>query len=324
MVEIDKKDRKILYQLDLNSRKSNTQIGKKVELTKDVVSYRIKKMQEEGIIKKFWTAIDTFNLGYNVFRIYINFQDVDSQIKNKIIDHFVNCGNTWAVISCTEPVDLDVVIWVDNIYKFYNFWSKTLDNFGRYFAKKTISVLVHASAFKKTFLLEEKKPDKRKYYDLKCTGRTNKIDKTDYGILNDLAMDARTSLVNLAEKYNCSSQKIKYRIKKLIDKDIIKAFRVDVDISKFSLQKFAIDINLKDHSKRRDIINYLKGKDYLEYIDTAIGWSDLEIEVIVENMDQLIDIMEKVDSKFPGAIRKQNFFVTKKYHKERWLPEFKI
>ena len=61
--KIDLKDRKILYELDLDCRQSNTQIGKKVGLTRDVVAYRIKRMEEEGVITNFWTAINTFKLG---------------------------------------------------------------------------------------------------------------------------------------------------------------------------------------------------------------------------------------------------------------------
>ena len=48
--KLDLKDRKILYQLELNCRQSNTQIGKKVGLSKDVITYRIKRMEEKGII----------------------------------------------------------------------------------------------------------------------------------------------------------------------------------------------------------------------------------------------------------------------------------
>jgi len=50
MADLDLKDRKILYELDLNCRQSNTQIGKKVGLSRKVVEYRIKKMEEEGVI----------------------------------------------------------------------------------------------------------------------------------------------------------------------------------------------------------------------------------------------------------------------------------
>ena len=68
MVKIDLKDRKILYELDLNSRQSLTAIGKKVGLKKDVVSYRIKKLEDEGIIKNYYAFIDTlfiFSISYN-------------------------------------------------------------------------------------------------------------------------------------------------------------------------------------------------------------------------------------------------------------------
>ena len=87
MVDIDLKDRKILYHLDLNCRQSNAQIGKKVGLSKEVVNYRIKKMEEEGIIKNYWTAINSFKLGYQVFRIYIKFQNVTEKKKQEIIDY---------------------------------------------------------------------------------------------------------------------------------------------------------------------------------------------------------------------------------------------
>src|SRR4030042_4038990 len=112
MVDIDLKDRKILYELDLNCRQSNTQIGKKVGLKKDVVSYRIKRMQDEGIIRNFLTAINTFKLGYQVYRIYINFQYVNSQIKERIIQHFIDYKNAWAVISLKAEIDFDVIVWV--------------------------------------------------------------------------------------------------------------------------------------------------------------------------------------------------------------------
>ena len=60
IVQLDLKDRKNLYHLDLNCRQSNTQIGKKAGLSRQVVEYRIKRMEEEGIIKGYWTNIDAY------------------------------------------------------------------------------------------------------------------------------------------------------------------------------------------------------------------------------------------------------------------------
>ena len=325
MMTIDLKDRKILYELDLDCRQSNTQIGKKVGLKKDIVSYRIKRMQDEDIIKNFWTAINTFRLGYQVYRVYINFQYVSSQIKEKIIQHFINYKYVWAVISLKAEIDFDVIVWVKDIYEFYQFWNKTLDEFEDYFAKVTISVYVEAFNYKKSYLLpNHHEKEDRLLYKINCSGKPVEIDKIDYALLNELAVNARTPLIDLAEKLKCSSQTINYRLNNLIKNGVITAFRVNVDSKKFGLQHYKLDIYLKDHKQRNAIWNYLKEQPYCDTLNVAIGWCDLEFELIVENVDQLGKIMDELYSKYPNAIKKQVFWIAEKVHKERWLPELEF
>jgi DNA-binding Lrp family transcriptional regulator len=87
MEKIDLKDRKILYELDIDSRQSFRSIGKKIGLSKDVVASRVKRLQEKGIIKNFFTVIDSSKLGYTSFRFYLTFQRTTPEIKKEIIDH---------------------------------------------------------------------------------------------------------------------------------------------------------------------------------------------------------------------------------------------
>ena len=89
MTKIDIKDKEILYQLDLNSRQSFSQLGKKVGIHKDVASYRVKRLQEWGIIKNFYTCIDTSKLGYIRFRFYLCYECSTKDLKKKIIKHFI-------------------------------------------------------------------------------------------------------------------------------------------------------------------------------------------------------------------------------------------
>ena len=158
-------------------------------------------------------------------------------------------------------------------------------------------------------------------YETTCDGKTVAIDEIDYQLLNEIAVNARAPLIELAEKLNCSSQAVNYRLKNLIKKGVIQAFRVNVDLSKFGLQHFKVDIYLKEHKQRNCLIDYLEGKSYLECLNVAVGWSDLEPEIIVENLDKLIQIMDEIDAKFPNTIRKQSFLKSITVHKERWLPE---
>jgi len=323
MEKIDLKDRKILYYLDLNCRQSNNQIGRKVGLSKEVVNYRIKRMQDLGIIKCFWTAINSLKLGYYAFRIYINFLDVSPEIKNEIIGYFKNYKNVWTLQSAKGPVDLSAVIWANDIYNFNQFWDITLDKYGNYFEKYSVSILTQVNCLKRTYLISDGY-DKlnREFYTINCIGQPVKIDNLDYQLLNEIADDARISLLKLAQKLNSSSQTINYRIKKLIKKGIILAFRVDIDISQLGLQNCMIDIYLKDHTKEKKIEEYLKGNPYVGYImDMTIGWCDLNFELLVKNFNSLTKIIDEIDKRFPGAIRKTNFWMARMVHKERWLPE---
>jgi DNA-binding Lrp family transcriptional regulator len=323
MEKFDLKDKKILYQLDLNCRQSNTQIGKKVGLSKEVVHYRIKRLEETGIIKGYWTAINSLKLGYYAFRIYINFLDVSAEMKNDIIKYFENYRNVWTLQSAKGPIDFEAILWTNDIFKFNQFWNKTLDKYGNFFEHYTVSILTQVTCLKKSYLLsEDKNTINSEFYSISCSGDPVLIDELDYHLLNEIATNARIPLIQLAEKFDTSSQTINYKIKNLIKKEIILAFRVDVDISKLNLQNCMIDIYLKDHNKGNKIKEYLKSNPYIQNImDMTIGWCDLNFELVVRDINSLTQIMDDIDNKFSGAIRKTNFWMAKKFHKVRWLPE---
>ena len=154
MVDLDLKDRKILYQLDLNCRQSNAQIGKKVGLSRKVVEYRIKKMEEEGIIKGYYTCVDAYKLGYYFYRFYINFQYVSSDLKKEIIDYFVNYNYISTIGTTNNLYDLIAVIWVNNINEFYNFWEKTLVKYGNYFSEQKFSLYIKGYGYPSSILIE--------------------------------------------------------------------------------------------------------------------------------------------------------------------------
>jgi len=111
-VKLDLKDRKILYQLDLNARQSSGQIAKKVGLSKEVVGYRIKKLEKDGVIKSYYTIIDTSKLGYFSFRIYIKLMGTTPEVEEKIIKYLVNDKDTFFIVDVDGPFDIACGVWV--------------------------------------------------------------------------------------------------------------------------------------------------------------------------------------------------------------------
>ena len=325
MDKIDLKDRKILYQLDLNCRQSNSQIGKKVGLGRNVVAYRINKMQDEGIIDYFWTVIDTFKLGYNVFRLYLKIQDISKEKKQSLIEELKEYKNMWSLSSSAGSHDIGCVIWINDCYDFYHFLERIFNKYGKYISKKTISVYIQADEYEKTYLLSNKiKNIKRKKFSINCKSKKIKIDKLDYEILEILSLNARIPLIDIAKKLDTSSQTVNYRIDNLQKLGIIKGFRVEIDITKLGLQYFDIRVDLQDYSFRKKIIDYLTSNPYFKCLNTAVGYKDLEVEFVTKNLDDIMTIMDDLNDEFPNVIRDYHFFKYRVTHKECWLPKMEF
>ncbi len=322
MDRLDIADRRILYQLDLNSRQSLTQIGKKVRLKKHVVSYRIKRMQEDGIITEFWTQIDSYKLGYIVFRFYLVYQYMTPEIESDLIAFLVKDKRTWVVESIIGKYDLGVFLWVRNIRDFYQFWERLLDRFGDYFAEKIFSIYVQGLSYPCSYLLGEEFVEKdREKGEITGGGSEVKVDEYDLRLLNLVALDARMSLVAMAKELGCSTQMVTSRLKRLRQQNVIQSFRVGYDLAKLGLKPFKVDVQLQEHTQRKEIIEYIKHHPHLVFIGTSAGVSDLELEFDFADSDDIHRVMKDIKERFPQAVRKYDYFIVGEVHKLRFLPE---
>jgi Lrp/AsnC family transcriptional regulator, leucine-responsive regulatory protein len=322
MENVDLKDRRILYELDKNSRESFTQIGKRVGLHKNVVNYRIKRMQDKGIITNFYTVIDTFKLGYNSLRFYIVYQNITPAVRNEIINHFVNNKLTWWVGSFEGEYDLAVVVWIKDLHEFFMFWEKTLKIYQKYFKKQVFCLYCQLRLFRHTFLMKEdyKKTDREKF-EITGGGRKVQTDEIDFKILSRIAKDARYPTVQIAEKLGISVDTVIQRMKRLEKLDVIQAFRVNIDYSKLGYHLFKVNITLNNYSERGKIIKYIRYNPHLIMIDKSIGYYDLELDFLLKDLNHLRTIMDDLSDQFPGFLNSYNFVHDPIKHKMVYLPE---
>ncbi len=70
-IQFDEADLRILAELVNNSKSSFVEIGQKLLIHPNVVAYRVKRMEQAGIIKRYTTILDLEKLGLNE-QIYIS------------------------------------------------------------------------------------------------------------------------------------------------------------------------------------------------------------------------------------------------------------
>jgi len=319
MEKLDLKDKKILYQLDLNSRQSLSKIGKKVKLPKNVVAYRINRLKQIGIIKNFYTVVDASKLGYISLRLYVAFQYTTPLIEKEIIDYFTKNKYTYWVGSREGEYDLTIITWVKNVNEFYSFWESALKKYRDNIQNEKLSLYVVLFHYRYSYLINDSKD--RAKFEITGGGKEVSVDELDFQILKIIAPNARINITEIAEKLNSTPTIINYRIKKLVKFGIIQGFRVNIDFSKLGYHYFKVDVYLKDYNRRNEIMDYIKFNPNLIYINQTVGFADLEMEFHVESLEKLHEIIKDLVVKFSTVIKNCKYFNISKVHKLHYMPE---
>jgi len=321
MIKFDEKDRKILFELDTNSRQSIQQISRNVDFHKNAVRYRIKRLEKLGVIKNYYTVIDSHKLGYMVIKLYTKYQNITSKIQKEIIKYFTLNKKTWVVYSIAGAFDLDVIFWVKSLDEFSSFWEKTLERYGTYFKAPKLFFQMQEMSFKPLYLINTNKRQDKEPFELSGGTSNISLDTLDYQLLHLIASNARIPLIDMVKRLNVSSNIVRYRLKKLRKSQVIQGFRTNIDITKLGYMSLKADLFLNTYEDRFQIINHLKSNPYVVCIMNSLGYSHLEIEFNIKDINHFYDIMKDLMDTFPTVINSYQYFSIIENHKLCWMPE---
>ncbi|MEK6927501.1 MAG: Lrp/AsnC family transcriptional regulator [Nanoarchaeota archaeon] len=317
-LKLDLKDKKILYQLDINSRQSNTKIAKKVGLSKDIVNYRIKKLEDQGLIKGYYSIIDFYKLGYFSIRVYLKLISTSPEKEKEIFEYLIKDKTTLYVNKIDGLFDIGIGTYVKNIYEFEEFYNNFKEQFKKYLGKEQISIFTKVSHFHRAYLLEKKLDNE----DSEIAGSKIQIktDDTDLKILRLLAKNARIELVEISEKLKIPMTTIAFRIKQLEKKKVILAYRFLFDFQKYGYEYYKVDLSLDNISRLKELSAYAHTHPNILYIDQTIGGSDFEFDIEIKNKEDFLKIIDELKEKFP-EIREWSYFTVREYKKVLYFPE---
>lgn len=323
MDKLDKKDKKLLFELDTNSRQSIQQLSKKIGLSKDAIQYRINKYIKEGIIEAFRATIDTGKLGLTGFRVLVKFHRTSPQKESQIIQHLLkNKHLVWAV---RAEGKWDLVLWFPykKIQDFNNdVWTKLLGKFGKYISKKEFSISSKIIYFSRDFLIE--KENSKKTLQVPITSLPIKVtlDNKDLEILKILTKNARSSIVNISKKINLTTKTTLNKIRKLEKQEVIVAYRTSFNMNKLGYNHYKLDINIfnPENKKIEEIKEFVIGQKNLLYWNELIGGKDIEIDMQTKTRQELTEFINKFKEKFGNIIKNYEILMYYKTLTERYFP----
>src|SRR3989344_2167023 len=87
LFKLDQKDKKILAALDLNARESNSVIAKQLQLSKNIINYRINQLEQQKIIKSYKTIIDFSKIPLTYVRVYLDLYEFHPEKEDELVQY---------------------------------------------------------------------------------------------------------------------------------------------------------------------------------------------------------------------------------------------
>ncbi len=318
-LKLDKKDSKILYYLDINSRQTLSQLAKKVGLSKQAVDYRIRNLVSRGVVSQFYAVINFSKLGYTHYKLYLKFQNVNPEREKRIITYWVNSKSSIWVASCHGRWDMAVSLLCRDVNVLGDVLTDFLNKYAKFILEKNILITQISPIFTKTYLTEQK--EKREFTLGGEIGRY-KPDDVEKKILSVLAVDARTPLLNLMKRTALTRPVVSYRLKKLAKDNVISSYRVMINLNRIGYSLYKVLLRLQNLSSQKEnefsyfIKQHPNGVQFLR----LLGSWDVELEFEVRDEEHLHRILMDVRNRFSDIIRDYDTLLIYREHKLNYFP----
>lgn len=303
MIEkIDLKDKKILYELDLDSRQSFGSVARKVGLSKNSVINRVNNLIEKGVIKNFKTIVDFGKIGYLLVNFCFDLKSASPKVEKEFIDFLCKKKIVYRVSSMDGKFNLKVQLISKNMSEIYSLWEEIFEKYVNHIKGRQLVLVTRNYYYYRPYLLE----NSTNSLELAITSheKLETLDKTDIELLKILTRGARTSILDLAEKVEITPKTVIARIKSLRKRKIIKGYGLSLDLEKIDYQVFKVSFILTRLTPKRiiEFQNYIRNHQNIIYDEEVVGGDDYEIEIQVKNVADLREIIKDIQLNFSDII----------------------
>ncbi len=313
---MDKLDWKILQVLDWHARFPISKIAKIVHSNKDVVAYRIKKLEEDNIIIRYYPVIDMYKIGYHTIRLYFDLEEISEEQEKAFVTFLDKEIHAGLIFRMDYPYRYGIFLWVKTIYDIEAILEKIKKKLGKALIKYDHSMICTLRQYPKDYLFEKKHHESARSLE-----PTEKVlfDKIDFAILKELAKNARATTVQIAKALKIPQTTVSAKIKSLEKKKIIQGYRAEINFIALGFMNYFFEIYLDNNENLKQIEAWANAHKNTVWLQKIIGMCDIEIEVEVRNRVELEAILNELRAKFKN-IRKIVFW-SQEYKKLTFLPQ---
>ena len=303
---LDKRDRRILFELDRNARVRLTTLAQKLKMPIETVRYRIQRIVDGGYIKNFLTVIDGGRLGYFYFKVFLRLHNVNEQTVRKIVaDLAANPQICW-VIRVDGAYDLGFTPRVTNPIEQSELMDEIRSRYATVIQSWTLSVNVRMDFLSRDYLVGSKREQVLGTYSTKrppC-----RMDSLEETVLKQLTTNPRATGAEIAKELGVSTETVLSRIRRLEKEKVIIRYTSVVNCETLGYLNYYVLVffNRLETDREQQFHEFCRCHPNVVYYIKALGPWDYELSIEVESLDAARQFMMLMTQKFADIIREHN------------------
>src|SRR3989338_7323616 len=284
-MKLDALDTKILSVLDKDARLTDSEIGKKTRASKQVIRYRLKKLQEDKIIENYYTMVDVGQLGFDSYYLFVQLTGLNSKQENELYQKILQKPYISWLITGVGRWDAVILFCAKSIAQFNNQLIELKILLGKNLHEHTYVTLIQAEHIGYKFV----NPDK--HLSLKTTPKDQifSLNNIDKKMLKTINQDARMQVTEIAENISEPIHVVHYHLKKL---------------KKEGLQwhLLLIKFNSVSYDKIKDFLEYCNNQKAVYYATNTVGNYDVMLDLHVKDTEEFREFLFNIKNRFQEVI----------------------
>lgn len=317
--QLDLLDRRILFELDCDSRRSLSELSRKVRLGRDLVTYRIDRLKQVGILNKCTAMINPYKLGLTVYKTYLKLE-ANRERWSEFVSHLDAHPRTSWLAECYGKWD---VVWCVLAYspkEVYDLQDRLFSEFRDIIFSFNVTTLVNYWWFPKKYLLGESSSEVQGWkfelpeFTFGTTPLEHSLDETECGIIQLLCEDAQMSVTDMARRLRTTPAIVKYRTEKLEELGIIAGYRVDIDRSALGMTVFRVQVHPWEYDavKELEFHSFCRTHPRISEYAQQLGDCKLEFEVEAKDYAEFSAVIDEIRERFSSYVRSLEYMMVRR------------
>ncbi len=300
MQKLDALDRKLLWELDQNSRQAVSELSRKLRHGRDIVAYRMRRLWSEGVVLRAAAIVDPFQLGYSIYKSYLRLKNKPTSLpklilvlqKNPAVYCFASTDGHWDLIFNTLA---------RSAFEFEQLFDEIVRPFRESVIECRYAVVLEQHFFSKKFLAQNSAGA-----SWKIGGELGNADSNqrDLAILALLASDARHTVIEIAAKLDLSQIMVRTSIERLEKARVIVGYRVHLNRKLLGLTAFKAQLALRPSADEflPAILKHANQSPYILSLIRQLGETRVEFNALACSYDIFSASLDEFSKNFNAEL----------------------